>query len=104
MTGIDSPDRRLAISPPFQVFAGAVVSMLVLIFTDAFLLVYVSRCPGLSPYLVLGTSMLPNLAIGSVAILRRARAFGLAVIVGGVLSAIVGTGFVAGLSACFPVA
>jgi hypothetical protein len=70
--------------------------------TDWFLLTYVNRCPSLNPYFVLGISVLPNLIIGLISIVGRAKAFGLTVIIVGFGLAVVGTGLVVGLSTCFP--
>ncbi|HEV2139158.1 MAG TPA: hypothetical protein VGR53_09980 [Nitrososphaerales archaeon] len=65
----------------FQVVAGFIVPAAVLIGTYWSLLTFGNQCAPLNLYFLLGVSVIPNLVIGLVSILGRARAFGLTVIV-----------------------
>jgi len=74
--------------------AGILVAAVVLIGTLWLLLAYVNSCTPPNPYLILGVSILPNLVIGLVSVIGRAKVFGLTVIIAGVVFAIVGNGSV----------
>jgi hypothetical protein len=90
----------LRVGTPVQFVAGMLVAAVVLIGTYWLLLAYVNSCTPPNPYLILGFSILPNLVIGLISIIGRAKAFGLTVIIAGVVFAIAGNGFV--FFGCFP--
>ena len=92
----------LRFETPFQIVAGFIVPAVVLVGTYWTLLTFRNQCaPPLNLYFLLGISLIPNVVIGLVSILGRARAFGLTVIVVGSVLAIIGDGFVNGLYGCF---
>ena len=84
----------MRVGTPVQFVAGILLAAFVLIGTLWLLLAYVNSCTPPNPYLILGVSILPNLVIGLISIIGRAKAFGLTVIVAGVVFAISGNSFV----------
>lgn len=80
---------------------GIIVSAVVLFVADQSILTFRNACAPLNPYLVLGISVLPNVVIGLVSYLRRSRAFGLTVIVAGLVLGLAGTNLVLEMYGCF---